>query len=161
VQLCGRIGMKPDFFQSCGHCWVFQICWHIECSTLTASSFRIWNSSTGITSPPLALFVVIFPKAHLTSHSRISGSGWVIIPSFILVSDNLLMSCSPSFNLASGILYWNNECWHLPFVVGFIFIKSTKIVCVSIEVEPGPCPKAILFFLGCSSLLSASPPFPD
>ena len=37
------IGMKTDFFQSCGHCWVLQICWHIECSTLTASSFRIWN----------------------------------------------------------------------------------------------------------------------
>ena len=33
-------------FQSCGHCWLFQICWHIECSTFTASSFRIWNSST-------------------------------------------------------------------------------------------------------------------
>ena len=43
-----RIGMKTDLFQSCGHCWVFQICWHIECSTLTASSFRIWNSSAGI-----------------------------------------------------------------------------------------------------------------
>ena len=28
-------------FQSCGHWWVFQICWYIECSTLTASSFRI------------------------------------------------------------------------------------------------------------------------
>ena len=27
-------------FQSCGHCSVFQICWHIECSTFTASSFR-------------------------------------------------------------------------------------------------------------------------
>ena len=27
------IGMKTDFFQSCGHCWVFQIWWHIECST--------------------------------------------------------------------------------------------------------------------------------
>ena len=26
----------------------FQICWHIECSTFTASFFRIWNSSTGI-----------------------------------------------------------------------------------------------------------------
>ena len=38
------IGMKTDLFQSCGHCWVFQICWHIECSTITASSFRIWNS---------------------------------------------------------------------------------------------------------------------
>ena len=34
-------------FQSCGHCWDFHICWHIECSTFTASSFRIWNSSTG------------------------------------------------------------------------------------------------------------------
>ena len=40
--------MTSDIFQSCGHCWVFQICWHIECSTLIASSFRIWNSSTGI-----------------------------------------------------------------------------------------------------------------
>ena len=37
----------------------FQIFWHIECSTFTASSFRIWNSSTGIPSPPLALFVVM------------------------------------------------------------------------------------------------------
>ena len=66
------IGMKTDLFQSCGHCWVFQICWHIECSTFTSSSFRIWNSSTGIPSPPLALFVVMLSKAHLTSHSRIS-----------------------------------------------------------------------------------------
>ena len=69
-------GMKTDLFQSCGHCWVFRICWHIECSTFTASSFRIWNSSTGILSPPLALFIVMFPKAHLTAHSRMSVSGW-------------------------------------------------------------------------------------
>ena len=58
----------------------FQICWHIECSTFRASCFRIWNSSTGIPSPPLALFIVMLPKAHLTSHSRISGSSWVITP---------------------------------------------------------------------------------
>ena len=43
-------------FQSCGYCWVFQMCWHIECSTFTASSFRIWNSSTGIPSSQLTLF---------------------------------------------------------------------------------------------------------
>ena len=55
--------MKTDLSQSCGHCWVFQICWHIECSTFTASSSRIWNSSTGISSPPLALFVVMFLKS--------------------------------------------------------------------------------------------------
>ena len=33
--------IQTDLFQSCGHCLVFQICWHIECSTFTASSFRI------------------------------------------------------------------------------------------------------------------------
>ena len=27
------IWMKTDLFQSCDHCWVFQICWHIECNT--------------------------------------------------------------------------------------------------------------------------------
>ena len=74
------IGMKTDLFQSCGHCCVFHICWHIECSTFTASSFRIWISSTEIPSHPLALFVVMFSKAHLTSDSRMSGSRWVITP---------------------------------------------------------------------------------
>ena len=69
-----RIGTKTDLFQCHGHCWVFQMCWHIECHTFTAWSFRIWNSSIGIPSPPLALFVVMLPKAHLTSHSRMSGS---------------------------------------------------------------------------------------
>ena len=72
------IGMRADIFQSCGHYWVFQFCWHIECSIFAASSFRIWNSSTGIPSLPLALFIVMLPKAHLSSHSRISGSRWVI-----------------------------------------------------------------------------------
>ena len=77
------IGMKTEFFQSCGHCWVFQICWHVECSIFTASSFRIWDSSTGIPSPSLALFVVMLSNAHLTSHSRMSGSRWVITPSWL------------------------------------------------------------------------------
>ena len=75
--------MKTDLFQSYGHCWVFQICWHIECSTLTASSLRIWDSPAGIPSPPLALFVVMLPKAHLTSHSKMSDSTWVITPSWL------------------------------------------------------------------------------
>ena len=46
----------------------------IECSTLTASSFSIWNSSTGIPSPPLALFAVMLPKAYLTLRFRMSHS---------------------------------------------------------------------------------------
>ena len=44
-------------------------------SIFTASSFRIWNNSIGIPSPPLALFVVMLSKAHLTSHSRMF---WVV-----------------------------------------------------------------------------------
>ena len=74
--------MKTDLFLSCGHCWVFQICWHIECSTFTASSFTNWNSSPGILLCPLALFVLMLPKAHLTLHSRMSGSRWVAILSW-------------------------------------------------------------------------------
>ena len=89
-----EIGMKTDLFQSCGHCWVFQICWHIECSTLTASFFRIWNSSAGISSLPLALFTVMLPKAHLISHSRISGSRWVTTPSWLSRSLRLFLYSS-------------------------------------------------------------------
>ena len=43
-----------------------KFCWHIECSSLTASSFRIWNNSAGIPSPALVFFIVMLPKAHLT-----------------------------------------------------------------------------------------------
>ena len=78
--------MKTDLFQSCGHSLIFPICWHIECSTFTASAFRIWNSSIGIPSHPLALFVAMLSKAHLTSLSRISGSRLVITPSWLSVS---------------------------------------------------------------------------
>ena len=97
--------MKTDLFQSCGHCWVFQICWHIECSTFTASSFRIWNSSTGILSPLLALFIVMLSKAHLTSHSRMSGSRSVITPSWL----------SGSWTLAKEMISLRNLTWLILF----------------------------------------------
>ena len=77
------IGMRIDLFQSCGHCWVFQICWHIECNTLLASSFRVFNSSIGIPLHPLALLTAVLPKAQLTSHSRKSGSGWLTALSWL------------------------------------------------------------------------------
>ena len=77
------IGVKTDLFQSCGSCWVFQMCWHIEFSTFTAASLRTWNSSIGIPSVPLTLLVVMLPKAHLTLHSRMSGSRRVITLSWL------------------------------------------------------------------------------
>ena len=75
--------MITDLLQSYGHCWISHIFWHIECNTFTASSFKIWNSSTGIPSSTLALLIVMLPKAHLTSYSRMSWSRWVITPSWL------------------------------------------------------------------------------
>ena len=42
--------------------------------------FSNFKKFSWIPSPPLALFIAMFPKAHLTSHSRMSGSRWVITP---------------------------------------------------------------------------------
>ena len=71
--------------------WLFPVLWPLlSFPNLLAyrvqhfdSIIRIWNSSTGIPSLPLALFVVMLSKAHLTSHSRMSGSRWVITPSWL------------------------------------------------------------------------------
>ena len=54
--------------------WPFPVLWQLLSfpnllaywmQHFTASSFRIWNSSTGIPSPPLALFLVMLPKAQM------------------------------------------------------------------------------------------------
>ena len=148
--------MNTDILQSCGHCWVFQICWYIECSTSTASSFRIWNSSIGIPSPPLALFVVMLPKTHLTSHSRKSGSRWVIRPSWLsgswrsylyssvyfchlfLISSASLRSL-PFLPFIVPIFAWN-----VP-LVSLIFLKRALVLspCYSLEL----CIQMGIFFL--------------
>ena len=73
---------ENDLFRSCGYC-VFQICWLIVCSISVELSFRIWNSSAEIPSSPLALFVVILPNTHLTSHPRMFDSRWVTTSSWL------------------------------------------------------------------------------
>ena len=93
--------MKTDLFQSCGHGWVFQICWHIEC-TFTASSFRIWNSLVGIPSPPLALLIVMLPKAHLTLHYHKR-----LTQTCLWVSRSLQGSVGPILLLPSVSLHWS------------------------------------------------------
>ena len=93
-----EIGMNTDLFQSSGYCWGFQICCCIEFSTSTASSFKVWNSSTEIPSSPLALFVVMLPKTQLTSHSSISSSRWVITPSWLSRSLGLFLYSSSVYS---------------------------------------------------------------
>ena len=133
------IGMKTKLFQFCGHCWVFQISWHIECSTFTASSHMIWNSSIGIPSPPQALFIVMLPRVHLTSHSRMSGSRWVITASwlsgswrsflyiFCVYSCHLFLTSSASvmsiqfLSFIEHIFAWNSP------LVSLIFLKRSLV----------------------------------
>ena len=132
-------GMKIDLFLSWCHCWAFQICWHTECSTFTASSFRIWNNSTGIPSSPLALFIVMLPKAHWTSHSRMSGSRWVITPSWLSGSwrsflySSFMYSCylfliSPAFVISIPFLSFTEPIlvWNIP-LVSLIFSKRSLV----------------------------------
>ena len=122
--------MKTDLFQSCGHCWVFQIFWHIECSTFTASSFRIWYSSTGILSPPLALFIVMHPKAYFSSNFRMSGSGWVIAPSWLSVSWRSLMYSY--FVYSCHLLMSSASVRSIPFLsfIVPIFARNVPLVCL-------------------------------
>ena len=103
------IGMKTDLFPSCGHCWVFQICWHIECSTLAAASLRIFSSSAGIPSSPLAFSVVMLPKAHSASYSSMSGSRRVTTPSW------LSGSLRPYLY---GSVYFATSSWHILLLLG-------------------------------------------
>ena len=98
------IGMKIDRFQSCGHCCIFKICWNIDYSSLTASSFRIRNTSAVIPSPPLALFIVMLPEAHLTSHFRMSSSRYMTTPSWL--SASLSLSCT----VLPSILATSSQC---------------------------------------------------
>ena len=127
--------MKTDLFQSCGHCWVFQICWHIECSTLTVSSFRTWNSSAGIPPPPLALFIVMLLKAHLTSDSRISGSRWVITPLWLSGSksrEHVFLICCLEWCLAwlgkvSQMIKCAKYCWICRYRIKIWFLFSRHL----------------------------------
>ena len=101
------LGWK-HLFQSCGHCWVFQICWPIKCSTFTASSFRIWKSSTGIPSPPLPYILIkmVFIN-HLPSRNGINILGLKITvlkgcPSDLLV---ILLKNKTMFHFLQMLIY--------------------------------------------------------
>ena len=121
--------MKTDFFQSCDHCWVFQICWHIECFTLTASYLGIWNSLAEIPSPPLALFV-----------------------QFSSVAQSCPTLCDPMDYRVHGILQARIlECAAFSFSRGSSEPRSPALQASSLPAEPQGKPKNI--GVGSPSLL--------
>ena len=130
---------KWTFFQSCGHCWVFQICWHIECSTFTASSFRIWNSSARIPLLQLVLFIAMLLKDYLTLHSKMPGSRWVITTSWFsgslisflysssVYSCHLFLICSASVRSIPFLSFIEPIfAWNFPLVF-LIFLKRCLV----------------------------------
>ena len=171
------IGMKTDLFSSCGHCRVFQICWHIECSALTASSFRIWNSLAGLPSPPVALFILMLPKAHLTLHTRMSGSRWVITPlwlsrslrsflysSFVYTCYLFLISSAsvrlvPFLPFPMPIFVWNVPLVSLSFLKRSLVFPSLLFSSISLHCSlrsfffPPPCYSLELFIQTGKSFL--------
>ena len=123
--------MKTDLFQSCGYCWVFHICWQIECSTLIASYLRSWNSSARILSCPLALFLVMFPNNYMTWHSRMTGCRWVIIPSWL--SGSLRSSlCNSSVYSCHLFLISSASVRSLPFLSFIVPIFAWNVPLVSL-----------------------------
>ena len=134
--------MKTDLSQSCGHCWVFQICWLLSAalSQYHLLGFEIpqllrwWNSIN-----TLALFIVMLPKAHLSSHSSMSGSRWVIIPSWLsgswrsflysssVYSCHLLLISSASARSVPFLSFIELICaWNVP-LVSQIFLKRSLV----------------------------------
>ena len=94
---------------------------------------RICNSSAGIWSLPLALFIVMLPKAHLTSHSRMSGSRWVITP---------LWLCGPlrSFLYSSSV----HSC-HL-FLISSASVRSIPFLSFILPIFAWNIPLVSLIF---------------
>ena len=81
---------------------------------ITASSFRILNSSPRIAKLLLALLVVMLPKIHLTSHCRVSGSRWVTTPSWLSSSLRPFLYSSSMYSCHLFII--SSSSWSLSFL---------------------------------------------
>ena len=125
------IGMKIDLFLSGDQWWVFQICWHVECNTLTASYFRIWNSSGEIPSSPLALFIVMLHKVHLTSLCRMSGCRCVTTPLWLSSSLRLFLY-SFSVYYCHLFLIFSASVRSIPFLSFIVPIFAWSVALVSL-----------------------------
>ena len=102
----------------------------IECSTLTASFFRMQNNTARIPSPPSALLIVMLPKALFTSSSRMSGYRWVITPPWLSWS---LRPFLYSFSVYSCHLFLMSSVSdrYIPFLSFFVPIFPWNVPLVS------------------------------
>ena len=93
-------------------------------------------------SPPLTLFVVMLPKANLTSHSKMSGFRWVITPSWLSGSWR-------SFLYSSSVY----SC-HL-FLISFASVRSIPFLSFIVPIFAWKFPLVSLIFLKRSLVFPA------
>ena len=103
------IGRKTDLFQSCSRC-CFPNLLTYWVQPFQSIIFQDLKNSTQTPSPPLALFLVMLPKAHLTSHSQMSGSMWVITP--------LWLSGPWRYLLCTVLCIFASSSWYLLILLG-------------------------------------------
>ena len=99
------IGMKTDLFQSCGHC-CFPNAGILSAALSQHHLLGFEIAQPGNPSPPLALFIVMLPKAHLTLPSGISGSRWVITPLWLSGPRENLFGGGEVVGMVNSILLW-------------------------------------------------------
>ena len=132
------IGMNTDLFQS-GPLLSFPNLLAYWLQHFHSIIFQDLKYLSGIPSPPLALFLVMLSKAHLTSISRMSGSRWVIIPSWLLRSWRSFLY---SFSVYSCYLFLISSAsvrsipflsfiepifaWNVP-LISLIFLKRSLV----------------------------------
>ena len=111
--------------------WPFPVLWPLLSSP---NLLAYW-----VPSHPLALFIMMLSKAHLTSHSRMSGSRWVITSSWLsgswwsfLYSSSVYschlflvssasVSSTPFLSYIEPIFAWNDP------LVSLIFLKRSLV----------------------------------
>ena len=131
--------METDLFQSCGHCCFSNLLtyWvqHLHSIIFQDLKELNWNSIT-FTS---FVWCVTLPKVHLTSHSMMSGSRWVITSSRLsglwrsflysssVYSCHLLLISSASVRSISFLSFIEPIfAWNLP-LVSLIFLKRSLV----------------------------------
>ena len=166
VTICSDFGAPQNKVCHCFHCFSIYLPWsdRTRCHDLSILAWRIlarscrgsWQATvhgvgrvghnlvtkpppppTGIPSPPLTLFIVMLPKALLTSHTRISGCWWVITPLWLSGSwRSFLYSssvyCYPLFLISSASVrsipflsfIVPIFAWHVP-LLSLIFLKRS------------------------------------
>ena len=103
------IGMKTDLLQFCGHCWVFQICWHIEWSTLVPWCLQIPSLPWVLWSKSTCFWWFCFPGASDSKESDCSAGDIGLIPGLGKFSgggNGYPLQCACLGNPTDGRAWW-------------------------------------------------------